>query len=91
MNGPTREGATETAYLVRTFHELTRLSQEAESMLPGFDRQMRVGGDATAAAQLIEAYRGFKAVQDALERTWEQSEPTVRAVLEAHPEIAPPA
>ena len=92
MNGSAESGAaTETGYIVRTFHEMTRLAQQAESMLPGFDRQMRVGGDASAAAQLDDAYKEFKAVQDALDRTWAQLQPTVAAVLRAHPEIAPPA
>lgn len=91
MNGPARDAAADTGFIVRTFHEMARLAQQADSMLPGFDRQMRVAGDATAAAQLSEAYKGFKAVQDALDRTWAQVEPTVTAVLEAHPEIEPPA
>lgn len=91
MSGSTRDGVTETAYLVRTFHEMTRLAQEADSMLPGFDRQMRVVGDAGAAAQLTEAYKEFKAVLHGLDGTWAQLEPTVGAVIEAHPEISPPA
>jgi hypothetical protein len=90
MNGSARGGTTETGYIVRTLHEMTRLAQEAESMLPGFDRQMRVVGDAAAAAQLDDAYKEYKAVQDALDRTWAQLEPTMAAVLEAHPELAPP-
>jgi hypothetical protein len=91
MNRSTRDAAIETSYIVRTFHEMTRLAQEAESMLPGFDRQMRVVRDASAAEQLSDAYKGFKAVQDALDRTWAQLQPTVTTVLEAHPEIGPPA
>jgi len=90
MNGSARGGTTETGYIVRTLREMTRLAQEAESMLPGFDRQMRVVGDAAAAAQLDDAYKEYKAVQDALDRTWAQLEPTMAAVLEAHPELAPP-
>ena len=90
MSGSSGGGHTEAGVIARTCHEMARLAQEAESMLPGFDRQMRVAGDAAAAAQLAEAYSEFKAVQDALERTWAQTEPTIKAVLEAHPEISPP-
>jgi len=90
MSASTGGGPTETGIIVRTFHEMARLAQEAESMLPGFDRQMRVARDAAAAAQLVEAHNEFKAVQDALDRTWSQIEPTIKTVLEAHPEISPP-
>jgi len=91
MNTSARDGANETAYLVRTFHEMTRLAQEAASVLPGFDRQMRVGADTAAAAQLSKAYKEFKAVVNELDRTWAPLEPTIATVLEAHPEISPPA
>lgn len=75
---------------MRTFHEMTRLAQEASSMLPGFDRQMRVVGDTAAAAQLSKAYLEFKAVLHELDGTWAQLEPTIAAVIKAHPEISPP-
>lgn len=58
-------------------------------MLPGFDRQMRVAADAAAAAQLADARKEFKAVQDSLDRIWAQIEPTITGVLDAHPEISP--
>lgn len=90
MNTTARDGANETAYLVRTFHEMTRLAQEVSSMLPGFDRQMRVVGDTAAAAQLFKAYKEFKAVVNELDGTWAQLEPTLAGVLEARPEISPP-
>jgi hypothetical protein len=90
MSESTGGGSTETAVIARTFLEMAKLAQQAESMLPGFDRQMRVAGDAAAAAQLVEAHKEFKAVQDALDRTWAQIEPTITGVLEAHPEISPP-
>jgi hypothetical protein len=90
MSESTGGGSTETAVIARTFLEMAKMAQRAESMLPGFDRQMRVAGDAAAAAQLVEAHKEFKAVQDALDRAWAQIEPTITGVLQAHPQISPP-
>lgn len=69
---------------------MASLAQEVDAMLPGFDRQMRVTRDATAAAQLADAHSEYKAVFEALERTWAEIEPTITAVIEARPEILPP-
>jgi hypothetical protein len=90
MGGSSGSGHTEAGVVARTFHEMAKLAQEAESMLPGFDRQMRVARDAAAAAQLADAHSEFKAVQETLERAWARIEPTIKTVLEARPEISPP-
>ncbi|MBR7828809.1 hypothetical protein KDK95_21045 [Actinospica sp. MGRD01-02] len=90
MSGSSGGGLAEAGVIARTFLEMARLAQEAESMLPGFDRQMHVARDPAAAAQLLDAHNEFKAVQDSLERTWAQVEATVKTVLEARPEITPP-
>jgi hypothetical protein len=90
QTGQAGGGQAEACAIARAFFDMARLAQETESMLPGFDRQMRVAGDAAAAAQLAEAYNEYQAVSDALGRTWAQIEPTITAVLEAHPELAPP-
>lgn len=89
MSKPSAARSSDAGIIARTLLDVASLAQQVDAMLPGFDRQMRVSRDAAAAAQLADAHSECKAVLDTLEHTWAAIEPTVRAVLEARPEIPP--